>query len=171
MLSLRMVLVLAAVAVAAPALAQSKTEDDLRRGLKGTGAYGAAGCGLGSMAFGNQPGAVQILAATTNGIFGNQTFGITFGTSNCGPGILAQGTRNFVEANREALAKDIARGGGEAIGALTVINRCADSHAVGAVLQASFGRIFPTVNASDEQVTRAILETLHSDAKLGCGNG
>jgi hypothetical protein len=171
MISLRTTLVLAAVAAAAPALAQSKTEQDLRRGIKGTGTYGLAGCGLGSMAFGNQPGAVQILAATTNGICGNQTFGITFGTSNCGPGIFAQGTRNFVEANREALAKDVARGGGEAIGALTIINRCADSRAVGAALQASFGRIFPTPDVSDEQVTAAILEALHSDAALGCGNG
>lgn len=171
MLSLRTILVLAAVAVAGPALAQSKAERDIREGIKGTGTYGLAGCGLGSMAFGNQPGAVQIFAATTNGICGNQTFGITFGTSNCGPGLLAQGTRNFVEANREALAKDIARGGGEAVGALTVINRCADSRAVGAALQASFGRIFPTPEASDEQVTRAILETLHADTKLGCGNG
>ena len=36
--------------------------------------YGTAGCGLGSMLFGNQKGMVQVLAATTNGISGNQTF-------------------------------------------------------------------------------------------------
>lgn len=167
----RVMLAVVALVSAAPAIAQSRTEQDLRRGLKGSGGYGAAGCGLGSMAFGNQPGALQILAATTNGIFGNQTFGITFGTSNCGPSLFAQGTRNFVEANREALAKDIARGGGEAIGALTVINRCADSHAVGAALQARFGVIYPTAQATDEQVTDAILKTLHADAALGCGNG
>ncbi len=171
MISLRTTLFLAAVVSAAPALAQSRAEQDLKKGLKGTGAYGLAGCGLGSMAFGNQPGAVQILAATTNGILGNQTFGITFGTSNCGPGLLAQGTKSFVEANREALAKDIARGEGEAIGALTVINRCADSRAVGAALQARFGAIFPSASATDDEVTRAILEALHADAALGCGNG
>ena len=43
--------------------------------------YGAAGCGLGSMVFGSKPGAEQVVAATTNGTFGSQTFGITFGTS------------------------------------------------------------------------------------------
>ena len=169
--SLRTIVALAALVAATPVLAQSKTEEDLRRGLKGAGSYGAAGCGLGSMAFGNQPGALQIVAATLNGILGNQTFGITFGTLNCGTGLFAQGTRNFVEANREALAKDVARGGGETVGALTVINRCADSHAVGAALQASFGRIFPSADASDEQVTNAILETLRSDPGLGCGRG
>ena len=167
----RVTLALAALALSSPVLAQSKTEQDLKKGLKGTGGYGTAGCGLGSMAFHDQPGGIQIIAATLNGICGNQTFGITFGTSNCGPSLFAQGTRNFVEANREALAKDIARGAGEAIGALTVINRCADSRAVGAALQARFGAIFPTEDASDEHVTGEILETLHGNAALRCGNG
>jgi hypothetical protein len=156
---MRIALALAALLASTPALAQ---------GLKGTGAYGTAGCGLGSLVFGNQKGAVQILAATTNGTFGSQTFGITTGTSNCGPGLIAMGTKNFVEANREVLAKDISRGEGEAIGALTVINRCQDSHAVGAALQKSFSSIFPTERASDEHVTEAILRTLQSDASLGC---
>ncbi len=167
----RVALAAAALLAASPALAQSKTEQDLRKGLKGSGAYGTAGCGLGSMAFGNQPGGLQIIAATLNSICGNQTFGITFGTSNCGPSLFAQGTRNFVEANREALAKDISRGQGEAIGALAVINRCADLRAVGTALQAHFATIFPAADASDEHVTNAILETLHSDAALGCGKG
>ncbi len=167
----RVVLAVAALLSAAPVLAQSKTEDDLRKGLKGAGAYGSAGCGLGSMAFGNQPGGLQIIAATLNGICGNQTFGITFGTSNCGPSLFAEGTRNFVEANREALAKDISRGEGEAIGALAALNRCADLRAVGSALQSHFGTIFPSADASDEHVTKAILETLHSDAALGCGKG
>jgi DUF3015 family protein len=157
---MRYALAVLAVLSAGPAFAQ---------GLKGTGAYGAAGCGLGSLVFGNQPGAVQILAATTNGTFGSQTFGITTGTSNCGSGLMAQGTKNFVEANREVLAKDISRGQGEAIGALAVINACQDSAKVGAALQKSFSVIFPTESASNEDVTAAILRTLHSDAALGCG--
>jgi hypothetical protein len=138
-------------------------------GIKGTGSYGTAGCGLGSLAFGNQPGAIQILASTTNGLFGNQTFGITTGTSNCGPGLMAMGTKNFVEANREVLAKDISRGEGEAIGALSVINACEDSHKVGVALQQAFTAIFPSETATNDQVTDAILRTLHSDPALGCG--
>jgi DUF3015 family protein len=158
---MRPVLALLALLAAAPAFAQG--------GLKGTGAYGTAGCGLGSLVFGNQPGAVQILAATTNGTFGSQTFGITSGTSNCGSGLMAMGTKNFVEANREVLAKDISRGQGEAIGALTVINACPDSARVGAALQKNFSAIFPSESASSDEVTAAILKTLHSDASLGCG--
>jgi hypothetical protein len=139
------------------------------QGVKGTGKYGTAGCGLGSLAFGDQPGGVQILASTTNGTSGNQTFGITSGTSNCGPGVMAQGTKSFVEANREALAKDVARGEGDAIGAIAVINGCRDVRAIGAALQRDFQQIFPTEQASSDEVTQAILRTLHGDPALGCG--
>ncbi len=155
----------ASVLFALPAFAAK----DSKSAIQGTGTYGTAGCGLGSLAFGNTPGGVQILAATTNGIFGNQTFGITTGTSNCGPGVMASGTKNFVEANREALAKDISRGEGEAIGALTVINACADSSKVGAALQKNFTAIFPSEKATSDEVTSAILKTLHTDKSLGCG--
>lgn len=159
-------------ALAAALVAGSVSAADTESAIRGTpGRYGAAGCGLGSMAFGNTPGGVQILAATTNGFLGTQTFGITTGTSNCGPGVMSAGTRNFVEANREALAKDISRGEGEAIGALTWMNGCKDSREVGAALQSNFGKIFPSVEASDEAVTNAILETLHTDAALGCAKG
>ena len=157
---MRIALALAVLLSAAPAAAQ---------GLKGTGVYGVAGCGLGSLAFGNQKGAVQVLAATTNGTFGTQTFGITTGTSNCGPGLFAMGTKNFVEANREVVAKDISRGQGEAIGALAVINACADSQKVGEALQKRFSAIFPSEKATDEEVAQAIVATLLGDPALGCG--
>ena len=43
-----------------------------------------AGCGLGSIIFEGQSGVVMnVLAATFNGTSGNQTFGMTSGTSNC----------------------------------------------------------------------------------------
>ena len=168
----RILAVIVSLLAASSALAQSKTEEDLKKGIQGqAGRYGTAGCGLGAMAFKDQPGGIQIIAATLNGICANQSFGITFGTSNCGPSLFAQGTKNFVEANREVVAKDIARGEGEAIGALTVINACADSRAVGAALQKRFGAIFPSADATDAAVTDAILETLRRDPALACGKG
>jgi hypothetical protein len=165
---MRTFVAIAAVLIATTASAANR-RSETESAIRGTGRYGAAGCGLGSMAFGDTPGAVQILAATTNGLFGTQTFGITTGTSNCGTGLFAMGTKNFVEANREALAKDISRGQGEAIGALTVINACESSAKVGAALQKNFGAIFPSEAASNDDVTNAIIETLHSDKSLGCG--
>ncbi len=77
---------------------------------KGSGAamsekgYGMAGCGLGSLAFGDDNGKIQIIAATTNGTSGTQTFGITSGTSNCNPedANVAANMNVYVEANRLA---------------------------------------------------------------------
>lgn len=155
--------------LAAAALLTFATSASAAQGsLKGTGVYGTAGCGLGSLVFGNQSGGVQILAATTNGTFASQTFGITTGTSNCGAGLIAQGTKNFVEANRETLAKDMSRGQGETIGALTVMAGCSDSHQVGAALQSNYGRIFTSEQATSDDVAKALLETLKADASLGC---
>ena len=152
------------------ASAQSKTVSQTETAIKGNGRYGAAGCGLGSMVFGSQPGGVQILAATTNNLFLPwQTFGITTGTSNCGPGLLAMGTKNFVDANREAVAKDISRGQGESIGALTWMNGCKDSSQVGGALQRNFGKIFPSATTSNDDVANAILDVLRTDKDLGCG--
>jgi hypothetical protein len=158
MRTMKTLLVAAALLAASAASAQGKG-----------GKYGTAGCGLGALVFGDQPGGIQILAATTNATFYSQTFGITSGTSECGPGLFSMGTKSFVDANREVLAKDAARGEGEAIGALAVINQCKDLRGVGAALQRDFAAIFPSEDASNEQVTEAILKTLHSDPALGCG--
>ena len=49
-------------------------------------AGGNTGCGLGTMIFKdtqNQSTFVEVIAVTTNATFGNQTFGITSGTSEC----------------------------------------------------------------------------------------
>lgn len=131
--------------------------------------YGDAGCGLGSMVFGSQRGAVQILAATTNGIFATQTFGITSGTSNCG-GLGAGGdvVRAYVQANQEIIAKDAARGDGETIVALAAISGCASADAVGAKLQTDYATIFPNQSMSSYDVTKNILASLRSDASLMC---
>jgi hypothetical protein len=138
------------------------------QGIRGSGRYGTAGCGLGSLIFQDQPGMVQVLAATTNGTFGTQTFGITSGTMNCGAGMTAHGTRNFVDANRDALAKDMSRGQGETIGALTVLAGCKDSRQVGAALQANFKAIVPSEKATADEITPRLLQALQADKSLGC---
>lgn len=131
-------------------------------------AYGAAGCGLGSLAFGKQAGMIQVLAATTNGLFGTQTFGITTGTSNCqtAPGVA--GAKVFIEGNREALAKDISRGEGETVKNLSALAGCVDAKAVGAALQKNFQVIFPAATTPSENVVDAIIATLKTPA-LACG--
>jgi hypothetical protein len=164
---MRKLLVLASLLLAGSAMAA-----DTKSAITGTGTYGTAGCGLGSMAFGAQPGAVQILAATTNGLFGTQTFGITTGTSNCGKSLFAmEGTKVFIEGNKEALAKDAARGSGETIITLSYIAQCKDTAQVGAALQRNYGSLFPAADAPTEQVRDAVIGVLRSDKSLGCNLG
>jgi hypothetical protein len=151
---------------------QGKQEDgELVEGMRtNTGrGYGSAGCGLGSILFEPSTGFTQVFAATTNTLFGTQTFGITSGTSNCGKS--AAGTdaaRAFVEANRTALAKDIARGGGETVAGLTRLAGCRDSSRVGAGLQRRFSLIFPNATLSDRELGLAVVSVLRSDASLEC---
>jgi len=128
-------------------------------------AYGTAGCGLGSLAFGDQGGAIQVIAATLNGI-GGQTFAITTGTSNCGEAAVSvRGAELFIEANKEALAKDAARGSGETIVTLSHLAGCKDPAAVGVVLQKQLTTIVPDGAKASVEKT---ISTLRSDKSLAC---
>src|SRR5688572_26598222 len=105
--------------------------------------YGSAGCGLGSLLFDPSNGFTQVFAATTNGTSGTQTFGITSGTSNCdGSGYQAGSTAAFIQTNRAALAKDVARGKGATVAGLSDLAGCTSSKAVGKKLQKNFKTIF-----------------------------
>ena len=116
--------------------------------------YGAAGCGLGSMVFADSPGIIQIFAATTNGIFGNQTFGITAGTSNCAEGGASASLmqEHFVALNQSSLSRDMAAGSGEYLSAFSVLMGCeaGGKDVFFSALKDSHHRIFtPDVKASD----------------------
>lgn len=93
--------------------------------------YGSAGCGLGSMVFGDAKGGIQIFAATTNGTSGNQTFGITSGTSNCdasGNIKMTKLQQHFVEQNYQSLIKEMAGGEGENLEAFYSLLGCSTDH-------------------------------------------
>jgi hypothetical protein len=130
--------------------------------------YGTAGCGLGSMVFGNEAGPIQILAATTNGTFGSQTFGMTTGTSNCGKGIIDVSENSslaqFVENNMDNLAKDIARGNGESLNTLAELTGVSEAQkpAVFAKLQANFSTIFSSEKVQVVEVVNQIVSIVKS---------
>lgn len=102
--------------------------------------WGMAGCGLGSMVFADQPGFIQVVAATLNGTSGNQTFGMTSGTSNCTEAG-GQATLNYIENNKVALQNDISRGQGDALTGLLNMWGCENYSAVGSVLQQNYNNI------------------------------
>jgi hypothetical protein len=137
----------------------------------GAAKYGPAGCGLGSLIFAPDSGWTQIFAATTNGSSGNQTFGITSGTSNCDTGAGdTDSAKNFVEANRVALAKDISRGKGATLTSLSELAGCSDSKAVGMKLRKNFKRIFPNAQVENEVVGESVVNVLKTDESLSCSN-
>ena len=149
------------------------SDDELVKGMKtNTGrGYGPAGCGLGSLIFEPNSGFTQIFAATTNGTFGSQTFGISSGTSNCADtGGGSASAKSFAETNRTALAKDIARGRGETIESLSRLGGCGDAGAVGASLQRNFDKVFPSATMSDGDVGSSVVNALRSDASLQCNS-
>ena len=86
------------------------------------------GCGLGKLAWADYKTpkniAPQVMMATTNGTFGSQTFGISFGTSGCtndGKVMAGQQTNVFVASTFDTLSEDMARGGGEHLAALATL--------------------------------------------------
>lgn len=108
--------------------------------------YGSAGCGLGSLLFGNEKGGVQVFASTTNGTFGSQTFGITTGTSNCDPAGLVKLEKEreeFAKENYSTIVKEMAMGEGENLENLASMYGCSqDSYEdFGTVVQDNFGTI------------------------------
>lgn len=113
--------------------------------------YGSAGCGLGSLAFKSND-MTQVLAATTNGSFGTQTFGMTFGTSGCnnqGLVKLGMARESFIEANYRNLSREVAAGKGEFVNNLASLYNVAPANTGKFVmlLQSNHNVIFAANNA------------------------
>lgn len=108
------------------------------------------GCGLGTVLWKNRADSStmsQALQATTNGSFGTQTFGITSGTLECSePSHFASNerTKEFVVANMDNLAKDIAVGQGETLNTFNELLQIPTEERpeFNSKLQTSFGSIF-----------------------------
>ncbi len=117
-----------------------------------------AGCGIGSMIFAGQSGKVfKVLAATTNGILGNQTIGITFGTLGCsGTGTVTSSQRLvlFIDGNMDNLARDIAKGEGETLATLAEVWGIeeADKAAFNQFTQDNFAQVFQSEFVTSQDV-------------------
>jgi len=130
------------------------------------------GCGLGTQVWEGQAGLLpKVLGATTNGTFGNQTFGITSGTLGCSSdGVVTASARmqHYASANLDQLAQDIARGKGEALDQLATLYGM-DSAAKAEFTQltkANFGEIFAQDHTTAKDVLAAINTLMSQHAKL-----
>jgi opacity protein-like surface antigen len=130
------------------------------------------GCGWGSKLFTGQQGLIpQVLAVTTNGTSGNQTFGITTGTSGCTQnGVVSSNwkTAMFIGNNMNKLARDMSVGNGEALDSLAALLDVADADkaAFNATLQQEFSSVFSSEEIRSEEVAENIKNVLLSSSSL-----
>ena len=130
------------------------------------------GCGWGSKLMdGNRGIAPQVLAVTTNGTSGNQTFGISSGTSGCTQdGVVKSSwkTAMFIDGNKTKLARDMSTGSGETLESLAKLIGIQDQHKA-AFFQATkdnFSRIFAADNVTTDQVVASLKQVLAADSVL-----
>jgi hypothetical protein len=118
----------------------------------------STGCGLGTMLFDGQQGLVpQVVAVTTNGTSGNQTFGITSGTLGCD----TQGTiqynaavQRYMGKRLDRVAADMSAGGGEHLRVLADLIGIEEGRQAEffRMTQKNFVRIVPGDDVDAEQV-------------------
>ena len=103
------------------------------------------GCGLGSQIIRDDSSALMLaLQATTNSTLGNQTFGITSGTSGCKRAklVLNERAAEFVASNMDQLSREIAIGQGESVETLAELMNVEDKAAFAHALQANYNAIY-----------------------------
>jgi len=130
------------------------------------------GCGWGTKLFDGQSGVLpQVLAVTTNGTSGNQTFGITTGTSGCTQDGVVRSTWKtamFIDGNKERLARDMSIGNGETLDSLAHLIGVREEHraAFNRVVQENLSLIFPSDKAATGQIVVALKQVLSSEREL-----
>lgn len=135
----------------------------LTASLISTTAFAApnTGCGLGNEVIKNQDTVLlQVLAVTTNGTIGNQTFGITSGTVGCtkpAQFVSNEKAKSFVADNMDALAMDISSGQGESIETLATLLNIENKTAFKVKLQSNFATIYSSSNVTSAQVIDSIV--------------
>ena len=129
------------------------------------------GCGWGAMIFEGKDGLVSnVLAATTNGTFGNQTFGMTSGTAGCDgkKTVTTTAADDFLDSNIEKIAKDMATGQGESLSTLASligIPEAEKSHFY-SVTQQNFGTIFSKAESTSKDVLESLKTVMQKDDML-----
>ena len=129
-------------------------------------------CGWGSKLFDGGTGlGPQVLAVTTNGTLGNQTFGISSGTSGCTQDGTVKSnwkTSMFIDGNKQRLARDMSVGHGETLDSLALLIGIREEDRVifSRAAQQNLAKIFPSDTVATEQVMVALREVLISEREL-----
>jgi hypothetical protein len=137
-------------------------------GLAFGGARENIGCGLGTQLWKNNADdsiLKQSLAATTNASFGNQTFGITSGTSGCRkPHKFVENDKlqKFIADNMDQVAMDISAGHGATLDTIADLLHIPNSKRPQfyAKLKANFDKIYSSDAVDSAKVIDSIAETI-----------
>jgi len=129
------------------------------------------GCGWGTMAFeGKSDKGSEILAVTTNGTSGNQTFGISSGTAGCDEGdtIASAEVQVFASANMNKLARDMAVGEGETLDSLANLMKIneADKANFFALTKTNFDTIYPSEDVTTGEMLSALQDVMVKEPDL-----
>jgi len=129
------------------------------------------GCGWGSMLFEGQSGvASHVVAATTNGTSGNNTFGMTSGTNGCDTSrtINYTGTNKVVFHNMDRLSNDIAKGDGEILSTVAAVMgiQSEDVPTFKRVMHDNFNTLYPDSNVTSEQIVESMVQLMAQDKTL-----
>lgn len=135
------------------------------------GADTGPGCGWGTMLMDGQQGlGPNVIAATTNGTLGNQTFGMTSGTAGCDASqtVESAAAADFLDANMESVARDMSTGQGEALDTLANLMGVQEQHKQKffSLTQANFATIFSGDSVSSLDVIVSLQEVMKQDATL-----
>ncbi len=133
-------------------------------------APGGPNCGWGNMLMNGQSGlGAHVIASITNGTSGNATFGMTTGTNGCSAnGKLTYGGKSLIGAVMDEFSEDVARGDGEALTAVAVAMGIteADRPLFKQVMHENFSTLFPSQNATAEQVGNRMLDLMRANEQL-----
>ena len=135
--------------------------------------YTSAGCGLGTILFKGKNAKVHlILAATTNGSFGNQTFGISSETLDCtAEGVVKHDKQLevFAAVNFQRLSAEMAQGGGEYMNGLSTLMGCktdSQKQAFNQLAQSRYEKLFPSASTDSNAMLSNLKSEMSSDPVL-----
>lgn len=141
--------------------------------LLAAGKHPMAGCGLAYMLFAkdNNSKGIQILASTTNNLYGTQTFGITSGTSGCTEdGMLSKNVEAevYADVNFRNLSQEMAAGGGEYLNTFASLLGVSSSQrtAFGRFVQERYTKLFPSADTTASQMLETLTQELSAHPEL-----
>lgn len=137
------------------------------------GNHPMAGCGLAYVLFSNKDNSkpIQILAGTTNNLWGTQTFGITSGTSGCtedGAVKFVKEAELYAEINLKNLQQEMAAGEGEYLSSFSKLVGVSSTQqaAFNKLVQEKYSSIFPSASTSSTEMLNNLSQQLSSRPEL-----